>query len=128
MATEEAAAAIRRQDERFNELFAAQDAQGLAGLYTADGMLLPPGAARARGRDAIAAFWRSEFDRGVRRCVLAPQEIESFGDTAHELGVATLTIATPDGEIHATGDYVVLWKRAADGTWQLHRDIWNPNP
>lgn len=124
----EAEAAIRRQDERFNELFARHDARGLAALYTPDGALLPPGAPHAKGHAAIAAFWQSEFDRGVRRCVLAADEIEDFEDTAHEMGTATLTVATPDGEIQVTGKYVVIWKRAADGSWKMHRDIWNPNP
>jgi ketosteroid isomerase-like protein len=23
------------------------------------------------------------------------------------------------------GKYIVVWKKGEDGTWRLHRDIWN---
>jgi ketosteroid isomerase-like protein len=42
---------------------------------------------------------------------------------AYEVGRVKLT--TPDGP--AEGKYIVLWKQDADGTWRLHRDIWNMN-
>ena len=25
------------------------------------------------------------------------------------------------------GKYVVVWKKQEDGSWKLHRDIWNSN-
>jgi ketosteroid isomerase-like protein len=26
------------------------------------------------------------------------------------------------------GQYIVIWKKDADGNWRLHRDIWNTGP
>ena len=49
-------AAIRANDEVFAAAFNRKDAQGIAALYTEDAAILPPGAPRADGRDAIAAF------------------------------------------------------------------------
>jgi ketosteroid isomerase-like protein len=37
--------------------FARGDAAALAGMYTEDASLLPPGAEMIRGRAAIQAFW-----------------------------------------------------------------------
>ena len=52
-------AAIRANDEAFAAAFNRKDAQSIAALYTEDTPILPPGAPRADGRDAIAAFWQA---------------------------------------------------------------------
>jgi len=36
----------------------------------------------------------------------------------------------PEGKEASTASakYVVVWKRQPDGSWQMHRDIWNSVP
>ncbi len=102
------------------------NAAGMAGLYTDDAALLPPGAARHDGRDSIQQYWLGMLDAGVGDFSLTTQEVEEAGDSAVEVGVISAT-APGDGDARVTftGKYIVVWKRNGVGSWRLHRDIWN---
>ena len=113
-------AAAAQWQQRFN----AGDAAGMAALYTADGQLMPPGAATLSGRDAIEAFWQDIVSIEGMSVVLEIGEIVGQGNHATEAGRFTMTDA--DGNTVDQGKYVVVWRRE-QGDWQLARDIWNSN-
>jgi len=124
-----AATTVRAEDVRkavdagnaaFRTAFLAGDAQKVSELYTADAEIIAPGAPIARGRAAIAAFWKGGMS-GVKELSLETRAVESAGDLAVEDGTVKLTGA--DGAV-STSRYVVVWKRDG-GAWKLHRDIWN---
>lgn len=126
---QDAAAGIEATLERFETAYNGGDAEAMAALYTPDGALLPPGAARIDGREGIAALWRSFMEAGVKDLALKTVELEVHGETASEVGTFTLT--APDGEggrVTGHGKYIVLWRKGDDGVWRLHRDIWNETP
>ena len=103
-----------------------KDASSVANLYTAGASLLPPGSPRLDGRDAVHAYWQGAIDMGLADLALTTVEVEEFGDTATEVGTFTGTMPAKDGGRNAAaGKFIVLWKKDADGAWQLHRDIWN---
>ena len=97
------------------------DAQAVADLYTEDAQVIPPGGEVARGRAAVAAFWKKAIDGGIKDVRLKTDEVESAGDLACETGIGR--IVDRDGGV-VEGRYVVVWKRH-NGKWKLHRDIWN---
>jgi uncharacterized protein (TIGR02246 family) len=116
---------VRSSIESGNRAFAAAflrgDAEAVAELYTEDAEVMPPGAGSVVGRPAIAAFWKSAIEAGVKDLVLVTEQVESAGDLAYEIG--RVRIVGNDGRV--TEDrYLVVWKRG-DGGWRLHRDIWN---
>lgn len=115
-------AAIRAADDRFEAAFNRGDAAGLAGLYTDDGMLLPTGSDFVQGKEAIAAFWKGAMDMGIKSAKIDIVEVEQHGGTAIDMGQYTLRSA--DDQVLDQGKYVVIWKHE-DGTWKLHRDIFN---
>lgn len=124
-----AAAGIAETSERFEAAYNGGDAAAMAELYTPDGALLPPGAARVDGREGIAALWQGYMDAGIRDLALETVEIEAHDGAASEVGTYTLT--APDGaggRVTAHGKYIVLWRQGDDGVWRLHRDIWNDTP
>ncbi len=104
----------------------AGNGAGVAELYTEDAALLPPGAARLDGREAIQQFWQGMLDAGVRDISVATQEVEEAGDSAVEVGTISAT-APGDGDarVALTGKYIVVYRRDGGGNWRLHRDIWN---
>ena len=106
--------------------FNAGDAAAVAGLYTEDAVVFPPGGARVDGRSAIQAFWQGAIDSGMKVDDLHAVEVEARGDMAAEMGVLTLTVPGDAGPTKVSGKYIVIWKRSGQ-TWQLHRDIWNTN-
>ena len=60
---------------------------------------------------------------------LTTDDVGRSGDIAYEVGKVSLTIQ-PVGKEPTTSaaKYVVVWKRQPDGSWKLHRDIWNSLP
>jgi len=66
---------------------------------------------------------------GVKSVTLNTENVERAGDYAIETGTVTLTVQPEGKEAQkSTAKYVVVWKHQKDGSWQLHRDIWNENP
>ena len=102
------------------------DAAGVAAHYTDDAALLPPNAARIDGREGIQGVWQGLIDANVRDVAMTTQEVDVFGEVANEVGTITATAPSKDGgRAQLAGKYVAVWKRGTEGTWQLHRDIWN---
>jgi uncharacterized protein (TIGR02246 family) len=121
--------AIETANNRFSAAFERGDGMALAGMYTADAMAFPPDHEMIRGNQAIGQFWQATHASGVKHVVLTTHEVDWSGDLAAEVGTATLTIQ-PEGQAQTTAaaQYVVVWQRQKDGTWKLHRDIWNSLP
>ncbi len=110
----------------FSKSLNGGDAAAVAAHYTDDAALLPPDAARIDGREGIQGAWQALIDADVRDVVLTTQEVDVFGDVANEVGAISATAPSEDGgRVRWAGKYVAVWKRGGDGTWRLHRDIWN---
>ncbi len=108
------------------ESLSGGDAAGVAAHYTDDAALLPPEAARIDGREGIRGYWQALIDAGIGDVEMTTQEVDNFGDVANEVGTISATAPSEDGgRVRWAGKYVVVWKRGGDGTWRLHRDIWN---
>jgi uncharacterized protein (TIGR02246 family) len=117
---------IARSSAEFEAAFKAGDAARLAALFTADGAVLAPNLARMDGRPDIQALWQNFFDAGVTGLDMTAAEVTVQGVRATEIGAFTLT--GPDGKGGTgtvRGKYLLLWQRQVDGSWLLHRDIWN---
>ena len=125
----EARAAIEAANAKFSEAFARGDAKGLSAMYTSDAIAFPPDSEMFRGNKAIGEFWKATRDSGVRGAALTTVEVSRSGDVAYEVGTVSLTIQPAGKEpTTAMAKYVVVWRRQADGSWKLHRDIWNSLP
>jgi len=110
----------------FSKSLNGGDAAGVAAHYTDDAALLPPDAARIDGREGIQGAWQALIDADVRDVVLTTEEVDVFGDVANEVGTIRATAPGENGgRVQWVGKYVSVWKRGGDGTWRLHRDIWN---
>jgi len=121
--------AIEAGNLKFGEAVRKGDAAAIAALYSEDATVLPPDSAIVKGRQAIQAAWNGSLQMGVKDAVLTTIDIFGAGSYAYEIGKVLLTIQ-PAGQaaLQQTAKYVVVWKKAASGTWQLHVDIWNSLP
>lgn len=123
MSGAEIRAEIERTNEKFMEMFRQGDAEGIAELYTQDGMVLPPNSDIIEGKQQIKDFWKTAIDMmGIKSVQLQTQEVEPQNNMAYERGRAMI-YGEGDQEIDDS-KYIVIWKRE-NGTWKLHRDIFN---
>jgi len=114
--------AIEAADAKFCEAFNAGDAAALAALYTEDGMMMPPNHEMLQGKAAIEEYGTALASMGVTGLSLTTVEVMQAGDMVVELAKYTVTIP---GGLEDSGKSIVIWKKDADGSWKLHRDIWN---
>jgi len=123
---EQARREIEKINRRFGEGIRHGDAAAVGALYTDDALLMPPNSEMVHGKEGTTKFWAGAIKMGVKDAVLHTVEAHLKGDTVEEVGKYTLKIQ-PEGQsaFEDKGKYVVLWKQTSDGTWRLHRDIWN---
>lgn len=111
-------AAVNRQ---FEEAARKGDLDRLASLYTPDAMAVPPDSRLVKGRENIKQMWGGIAQQiGLKDVRLTTLDLQVAGETAYEVGEATLTVANGTAVVN----FVVVWKKT-DGQWRLHRDIWN---
>lgn len=108
----------------------AKDASAAAALYTEDAVLIPPGEAPVRGRQAIEEYWKGAIEAGgVRDVSVETMDALSSGSLGYETGSFQLTVNGPDGEaIVDRGRYIELLRREPDGRWLSTHGIWNAAP
>jgi uncharacterized protein (TIGR02246 family) len=119
--------AIENTNPRFLDAFKRGDKAAMLAYYTEDAVVMMPNQPASRGRAAIDQSY-TEFlsqmsykDGGVRT-----QDVMVSGDLAVETGTYTWTLTMKSGgEISDNGKYVTVWKRQADGSWKIARDINN---
>ncbi len=121
--------AIAEGNAKFGEAVRKGDGAAIGALYTDDATLMPPDSDMIKGRGGIEAFWKGGLQMGIKEAVLTSVDVSGGGDFAYEIGRFALKIQ-PEGQqpIDQNGKYVVVWKKAADGAWKLHVDIWNSGP
>ncbi len=126
--TEELRKEIEKANIRFGEGIRKGNAAAVGALYTEDALLMPPNMETVRGREGTTKFWDGAMKMGVRDAILSTVELHKKGDTVEEIGNYTLKIH-PQGQtpFEDKGKYMVLWRQDAEGSWHLHRDIWNSN-
>jgi len=104
--------------------YAANDAAGIAALYTDDAQLLPPDQEIVSGRAAIQEFFARNNPPGSAEIEIATVEARVLGDYAHRQG--SFLLKSPDGGSVVAGKFLELWKKV-DGQWRIHRDMWSAN-
>jgi uncharacterized protein (TIGR02246 family) len=102
----------------------AADAGRLSALYANDAIAVPREGVMLRGREEIQRYSHDAFaSRASRSTVtLTPQTFEVQGHMASETGTFSESQTGNDGPA-ATGVYVAIYTRAADGTWRISMEV-----
>jgi uncharacterized protein (TIGR02246 family) len=128
-AAEDVRQAIEQANGAFVEAFKAGDGAALAALYAEDAKVLPPDATEVAGRPAIQKFWQGFIDSGAKDLTLESTDVAASGDLAYEIGNFSVQMPAENNDMTtATGNYLVVWKRASADDWQLQVDTWNDAP
>ena len=125
------AAAVRQAIEQANAKFADAvkqgDTVGMVAGYADDAVMMMPGSPAWRGRSEIAKQIVAAFKPMKGADVkLTTSQVDIGGDFAIETGTYETTVSSPGGKpMTEKGKYVVVWKKQADGSWKIYRDVGN---
>ncbi len=124
--SQEDIAGIEATTQAWVEAVNAGDWAAVSATYTEDAVRLPPNQPAVQGRGDIQA-WFEAFPP-ASDVNLEWAEIEGVGDVAFVRGSFTL-IVTPEGmdAVADTGKFLDVLRRQADGSWLIHRNIFNSN-
>ncbi len=121
---------IEEMNAKLSEAVANGDAEAAAACYTEDAQAFPPNEKMISGRDDIKEFFAAGFAKGFSGLELTVSEVSGAGDMAYETGTYETTVNPAGQDVVAftdKGKYIVIWKKGEDGTWRLHRHVWNSN-
>jgi len=117
-------AAIREAEATYARLANATDAKGRAALYAEDATLLPPDGPTVQGRAAIQAYF--EGDSTISDFRIQVLELDGRMDLAYTREMVTFTLHPPGAApIKGRIKVMAIWRKMADGSWKVLRDIWN---
>ena len=128
--TDEVRAAIAAINKKFMEDVNLGNAAAGAAAYTDNAILMPPNHSPLEGKQAIEKYLTeiaSQFQ--ASNFQLSILEVDVQGDTTIVRGTysANFTIPGVEAPMEDRGKTLQIWKKQADGSWKIHRDIWNSN-
>jgi uncharacterized protein (TIGR02246 family) len=115
-------AEIRALDAELLKAFAASDAEKAASFYDESATVMVPGQAAAEGKDHIAREFTGLMAMPGFTFSFTPDTVmvARSGEMAYENGDYAMTLNDKTGTPETTkARYVVVWTKAADGSWKI---------
>ena len=106
------------------------DIDAMISLWVDDGIMLPPGSLPVIGKENIRTTAEAPLDHYIRDvAVIEEKETQIMGDWAYSWGMykASLTPKSEGESYFVDGKFFTIFKRQADGSWRIYRDIFNSN-
>lgn len=111
-------------NDRFNTIAASHDLDGLIRLYAPDALFISPGKTPAPFEaSARATFGFITANKGHLSHSVESITISEDGTLATLIGGAVIKVDEMD--VDATGTYLFVMKRDAEGSWSIQTDMWH---
>jgi ketosteroid isomerase-like protein len=121
-----AEAAMLKADSEFNRAMADRDLNRFLSFVAADATF-----DANRGRDAVGRAWAPFFVAGGPTIAWAPTKAEALvgGDVGSTVGTWERRTKGPEGVMATTrGQYLTVWRKQKDGSWQAVFDTGSTAP
>lgn len=116
---------ILQNIKNFSAAVVKGDHDLVASFYTEDAKIFPNNMGILKGRDTIAAYWRSPDGVNTTAHRVIPEEIKVLGEEAYDYGYYQGATLRKNGEtVSWKGKYVIIWKKE-NNDWKIYLDIWN---
>jgi uncharacterized protein (TIGR02246 family) len=118
--------AIDQARTAFAQNYSAGDGKRVASIYTPDAVMMQNSQPAIVGGPAISEFVKAQFEMAYIELTLSSAEVVFIGDGwAFDRGTYRSIVRIKEsGEVDDDdGNYLVLWRRQADGSWKIARDI-----
>ena len=107
---------------------AGGDVAAAGACYAEDAQLLTPVAGLIQGRKSIEEYWGTGIALGLSSVCFEARRVERLGARQVEVGRHRVTVETAPSDARSErGTYLVLHRRAVDGTWQRAVDVLDPD-
>jgi uncharacterized protein (TIGR02246 family) len=119
---------VERATAAFHEALRTNDAETFLSFVADDVVMMPPGEAPVRGKDALRAWYAAFLSRyRTSSLTLGDREVFVGEGFAVEIGSFEwgLIPAAGGAPVLDQGNYMQVWKRQPDGQWRFEREIWN---
>jgi ketosteroid isomerase-like protein len=99
-------------------------------FYASDAAFLQPDGERITGSAALRTLFQTIMASFNSDLTLHSQNLEASGDLAYDSGdfQETLTNIATGAKIDSKGSYVIIYKRQANGAWQIVQHVWTGTP
>ena len=121
-------AEVEKATTAFHEALRTNDSETFLSFVADDVVMMPPGEAPVRGKDALRAWYATFLSRyRTSSLTLGDREVLVGEGFAVELGSFEwgLVPAAGGAPVVDRGHYMQVWKRRPDGQWRFAREIWN---
>lgn len=122
-------AALLDADRAFAAVTARERLEGWVSYFAPDGAMIEPGGP-VTGPDAIRRLMAPAFADTSFALAWEPAqaEVAASGDLGYTVGRYESRRRGEDGQVRvATGTYLTVWRRQADGAWRVTLDIGSPD-
>lgn len=113
---------IEAANQNLVVLLAKKDSIGFGNSYTEDAKFMGYNQPSTEGRKAIQSVWAQNMKADATQITLTTVEVWGNETSLTEEGV--FDFKTKEGVALDKGKYVVVWVND-NGTWKIHRDIFN---
>jgi ketosteroid isomerase-like protein len=99
-------------------------------FYVPDAAFLQPNGERIVGSTALRSLFQTIMATFNSDLTLRSQKVETSGDLAYDSGdfQEELTNIANGAKIESKGSYVIIYKRQANGAWQIVQHVWTGTP
>ena len=123
-------AAVNEIWSQYSSSLISGDIDAWLSLWTDDGIQMPPDSPPVIGMEQIRARNTAVSDQfTVDSIEITNEEVRVAGDWAYARGTYTATLTPRQGgeALFIDGKYMTILERQPDGSWKIHRDIFNSN-
>jgi len=110
---------------KFSEAAQNGDSNWLASQYGPDAEILMENSETIKAKD-ILSFWGGSIRSGLKYFTFTTTDLQ--GDENFLIETGTYEIKDASKKLAYKGKYVVVWKKQADGSWKLYRDMAASSP
>ena len=122
-------AAVNQIWKEYSASLNAGDMDRWVALWTDDGVQMPPDEPAVVGKEAVQARIQHGADQFTFNIGITNEEVHTAGDWGFARGTYRMSLTPKQGgkPIPIDGKYMTILTRQADGSWKIHRDIFNSN-
>ena len=114
--------------EKYSQAALNGEYNAMTNFFADDAISLPSYKPMLRGKDAILASFKKDFDSGMKYTgfKLVTTDVHGTGELKYEIGTYNISFTQPNmSEMQDHGKYLNIWQKESDGTLKIKVNSWN---